>query len=53
VIRKDASELPPEYEKVLSGLLSLQKGMSSGCRWRSWNLNIEGTCKYIDSQQEV
>jgi hypothetical protein len=52
MIRKHTSELPPEYENVLGGFLSPQQGMSSGCRWRSWNSDMESTCKYIDSQQE-
>jgi len=53
MIRKHTSELPPEYQDVLSGLLSPQQGMSSVCKWRSWNLNMEDTCKCIGRQKEV
>jgi len=24
-------------------------GKSSGCRWRRWPADVEGSCKYIES----
>jgi len=37
---------------MLIGSLSLQHGAFSGCRWKRWPPDMEGTCKYYHKKPQ-